>query len=68
MALESLRLGVAGKKCMWLALREVQGDHPALAEFDLEGLTARASAREATLERERMAAGTSVLAATPAPA
>ncbi len=68
MALESLRLGVAGKKCVWLTLREVQGDHPALAEFDLEGLTARASAQEATLERERMAAGTSVLAATPAPA
>jgi hypothetical protein len=68
MALESLRLGVTGKKCMWLALQEVRDDHPALAEVDLEGLIARASAQETTLERERMAAGTGALAASHAPA
>jgi hypothetical protein len=54
MAIESLRLGVAGKKCLWLALTEVRAEYPALSELDLEALTARASAQETTLERERL--------------
>ena len=32
MAIESLRLGVAGKRCLWIALREVRDDYPELAE------------------------------------
>ncbi len=63
MALESLRLGVAGKKCLWLALQHVQADHPPLAATDLDSLLARASEQELTLERERMAVGARVLAA-----
>lgn len=62
MALESLRLGVAGKRCLWLALQQVQAQHPPLASLDLAGLIERAERQEQTLERERMAAGARVLA------
>ena len=61
MAIESLRLGVAGKKCLWKVLLEVRGDYDALAEVDLERLLARAATQEETLERERMAAGARAL-------
>lgn len=61
MALESLRLGVAGKKCLWLALEQVRDQHEPLASLDLARLIERAAAQEQTLERERMAAGAQVL-------
>ena len=61
MALESLRLGVAGKKGLWLALRTVRGDYPQLADVDLDRLIERASGQESELERERVAAGAEVL-------
>lgn len=61
MALESLRLGVAGKKCLWLALQQVRDRHEALASLDLARLIERATAQEETLERERMAVGAQVL-------
>ncbi len=61
MALESLRLGVAGKKCLWLALQQVRGDYEPLATVDLEGLIARAADQEQKLERERMAAAARAL-------
>lgn len=62
MAIESLRLGVAGKKCLWLALQKVQGDYPELANTDLDRLIERASSQESELERERLAAGVTALA------
>ena len=52
MAIETLRLGVAGKRCLWLALQKVQADYPALHEVDLETLIQRASGQLAEL-RER---------------
>jgi hypothetical protein len=61
MAVESLRLGVAGKKCLWLALMEVRAAHEALRAVDLEALVARASAQETTLERERISLATRAL-------
>jgi hypothetical protein len=61
MALESLRLGVAGKKGLWLALRAVRGDYEALATVDLERLIARASDQEQKLEGERMLAAVQAL-------
>ena len=61
MALESLRLGVAGKKCLWLALQAVRSEHEALATIDLDRLIERAATQEETLERERMAAGARAL-------
>jgi len=57
MALETLRLGVAGKKCLWLAMRQVRGQYPELTGFDLDRLVQRASDQERTLEEERMKAG-----------
>ncbi len=61
MALESLRLGVAGKKGLWLVLQQVRGDYDALADLDLARLIERAETQEQTLERERIAAGTRAL-------
>ena len=62
MALESLRLGVAGKKCLWLALKEVGEGYPELANLDLERLIERAAAQESELERERISAAAEALA------
>jgi hypothetical protein len=61
MALESLRLGVTGKKGMWIALREVRDDYPELRNLDLDGLIERASSQESELERERVATGAAAL-------
>ncbi len=61
MALESLRLGVAGKKCLWLALKQVRDRYPELANVDLDRLIERASGQEAELERERITAGAEAL-------
>ena len=61
MALESLRLGVAGKKGLWLVLEQVRGDYDALADLDLARLIERAGTQEQILERERIAAGTRAL-------
>ena len=61
MALESMVLGVLGKLSLWRALREVRTSHPPLAALDLDALIARAEEQHATLERERLAAGTRAL-------
>jgi hypothetical protein len=62
MALETLRLGVAGKRCLWIALQQARRDYPELANTDLERLIERASSQEDDLERERIAAGAAALA------
>jgi hypothetical protein len=62
MALETLTLGVAGKACMWKALREVQGQYPELASTNLEDLIARADRQFNALEHERLALGALALA------
>ena len=56
------RLGVAGKKCLWIALREVRGAYPELERTDLERLIERASSQERELERERLSAAATALA------
>ena len=61
MAIESLRLGVAGKRCLWIALREVRDDYPELRNLDLDGLIERAASQESELERERVATGAAAL-------
>jgi hypothetical protein len=61
MALETWRLGVAGKKCLWLALEQVRDKHEPLATIDLARLIERASSQEQILERERMAVGAQAL-------
>jgi hypothetical protein len=54
MALETLRLGVAGKKCLWIALRQVRGDYEELASVNLEQLLQGATEQESSLEEERV--------------
>ncbi len=61
MALETLRLGVAGKRCLWLALDRVREQYEPLSTLDLARLIERAESQEETLERERLAAGTHAL-------
>jgi hypothetical protein len=56
MALESLSLGVEGKRSLWQALREVADDYPPLASTDLEELIRRAEGQRSVIERERLAA------------
>lgn len=63
MALETLALGVEGKACLWTALKQLEGDHAELASSDLDTLIERARAQHDVLERERLAAGRSALAA-----
>lgn len=62
MALESLTLGVEGKRSMWKVLKKLASEYPALAATNLDELINRAEAQHATLERERLAAGTQALA------
>lgn len=63
MALETLALGVEGKTCLWTALKELEGDYPALASSELDALIERARAQHEVLERERLAAGRRALVA-----
>jgi hypothetical protein len=58
--LESLRLGVEGKACLWRMLREL-GD-PRLARFDFDALIERAERQRDQLERHRLEAGRLALA------
>jgi hypothetical protein len=57
MAFETLALGVAGKMCLWRALKVVASQYPQVASTDLDGLIARAEAQHTALEAERLAAG-----------
>jgi len=68
MAIESLTLGVGGKLSLWLALKEVEAEHPELAEAPLDELIARARSQQERLEAERLAAGRRALGAAAADA
>ena len=63
LAIETLSLGVEGKKCLWQALKAVADSHPELAATDLDTLITRASAQRMTLESERVAAAGRAFAA-----
>ena len=56
MALETLSLGVEGKRSLWIALAGIVDDYPALREFDLGALGERAAAQRQVVEAERAAA------------
>src|SRR5437763_13019663 len=62
MALESLTLGLEGKRSMWTVLKEIASQYPALASTNLDELSNRAGAQHAILENERLAAGARALA------
>jgi hypothetical protein len=55
LALETLSLGVEGKRCMWESLTVIPDPEPALAELDLPELISRAVAQRAAIDRERLA-------------
>jgi hypothetical protein len=57
MALETLTLGVEGKRSMWKVLKEVQSQYPPLASTNLDELIERADTQHDVLERERLATG-----------
>jgi hypothetical protein len=61
LAVESLALGVQGKLSLWNVLRQVAGQHPAIAALNLEELTQRAKAQYDLLEHERLTAGARAL-------
>jgi hypothetical protein len=51
--LETLSIGVEGKACMWRALKTVESDYPAFADFDVDELLARAVSQRERLEEQR---------------
>jgi hypothetical protein len=63
MAIESLALGVEGKKKLWTALKSVQDQYPPLATTDLDELIRRAETQHDALEHERLAAAVKALGA-----
>lgn len=64
MALETLRLGVEGKLCLWAVLREMSGAFPVLGQTDFDGLIERARSQRDALEEARIEAGRSALGAS----
>jgi hypothetical protein len=68
MAIEALRLGVAGKRCMWVVLSRLAPAERRLARFDLDSLAGRASNQENALEEQRRILGARVLTPRPATA
>jgi hypothetical protein len=51
--IETLSIGVEGKVCMWKALKTVEADYPAFAEYDIDALLARATSQREKLEAQR---------------
>jgi hypothetical protein len=56
LALETMSLGVEGKRSLWTALERIQEVVPEISDFDMERLIARAESQRATLEELRLAA------------
>jgi hypothetical protein len=53
---EALSLGIEGKRCMWVALREAAAADPRLAGTDYDRLIERADGQRQVLEPHRVAA------------
>jgi hypothetical protein len=66
--IEALSTGVQGKLSLWQVLTAASDAEPALREFDLNELEARAVRQLDTLERQRIDAGREALVGEPAPA
>lgn len=68
LALETLSLGVEGKRSLWIALARVRERYPQLQSTDLDLLIARAQAQRDALEAERLeAAQQAFVAEAPSP-
>lgn len=55
LALETLSLGVEGKRALWQTLATIADDEPALTGMDLQELIRRAETQRAAIDRERLA-------------
>lgn len=64
MALETLSLGIEGKRSLWVALARVTDHYPELSEFDLVALRERAAAQRRVVEAERAATARRALTAS----
>jgi hypothetical protein len=62
--LETLSIGVEGKYCLWTALKTVQDDNPALADFDIDELISRAQSQRERIEAKRLELAPQALAHT----
>jgi hypothetical protein len=60
--LETLSIGVEGKRCMWLALRTIED--PTLDGLDIDALVERAEDQRARIEEQRLAVAPQALAHT----
>lgn len=54
LSIETLCIGVDGKRMLWRNLKEVEGVHPALKAADLDRLQARAESQLSDLEEIRL--------------
>ena len=54
LALETLSLGIEGKRCLWESLAVIPDPGPAIGELDLPDLMARAAAQRAAIDRGRL--------------
>ena len=61
MALETLALGILGKRSLWVALQTIEDQHEELGELDLDELIARADGQHGIVERARVQAAIGVL-------
>jgi hypothetical protein len=61
MALETLALGILGKRSLWVALQSIEEQHDAIRDLDLEDLIARADGQHGIVERARIQAAVGVL-------
>jgi hypothetical protein len=60
-ALETISLGIEGKRGLWEALRAASDGVPSLGELDYPGLIRRAADQRAVVERLRLQAATDAL-------
>jgi hypothetical protein len=68
MQLDTLSLGIEGKRLMWAALRDAQVDDPHVRALDLDDLIARAEAQRRTIEPYRVEAAANAFRADQPPA
>ncbi len=60
MALETLALGILGKRSLWVALQSIEDQQDAIRDLDLEDLIARADGQHGIVERARIQAAVGV--------
>jgi hypothetical protein len=61
LSMETLSMGVDGKRSLWQSLQEIAVDVPILAALDLAALAERAESQHAVLEKYRRAAAPAAL-------